>query len=231
MTAEQAQLRGFGIVDALVLSVAQVVPREQDAEAPVALLSPAIDPGGGDKAIEKIKDAITKTYARKSAEVVRKNHEAVDSALAELHEVHVPANTSSDHGFIPPVPEDAPKFVRTVTASMLKGRGDDLPVSSLPVDGTYPSGTTKFEKRNISEIVAEWDAESCIQCGNCAFVCPHSVLRAKSYPADAIGDAPEGFLSAPLNAAGLPQTRYTLQTGSRRVPVPHTARAACVRHC
>ena len=184
-----------------------------------------------DKAIEKIKDAITKTYARKSAEVVRKNHEAVDSALAELHEVHVPAFTSSDHGFIPPVPEDAPKFVRTVTASMLKGRGDDLPVSSLPVDGTYPSGTTKFEKRNISEIVAEWDAESCIQCGNCAFVCPHSVLRAKSYPADAIGDAPEGFLSAPLNAAGPPQTRYTLQTGSRRVPVPHTARAACVRHC
>ena len=164
-----------------------------------------------DKAIEKIKDAITKTYARKSAEVVRKNHEAVDSALAELHEVHVPANTSSDHGFIPPVPDDAPRFVRTVTASMLKGRGDDLPVSSLPVDGTYPSGTTKFEKRNISEIVAEWDAESCIQCGNCAFVCPHSVLRAKSYSADSIGDAPEGFLSAPLNAAGLPQTRYTLQ--------------------
>ena len=164
-----------------------------------------------DKAIEKIKDAITKTYARKSAEVVRKNHEAVDAALAELHEVVVPSFASSDHGFIPPVPDHAPKFVRTVTASMLKGRGDDLPVSSLPVDGTYPSGTTKFEKRNISEIVAEWDAESCIQCGNCAFVCPHSVLRAKSYPADAIGDAPEGFLSAPLNAAGLPQTRYTLQ--------------------
>ncbi|MBB1511808.1 pyruvate:ferredoxin (flavodoxin) oxidoreductase [Tessaracoccus sp. MC1627] len=164
-----------------------------------------------DKAIDKIKDAITKTYARKSAEVVRKNHEAVDAALAELHEVVVPDFASSDHGFIPPVPANAPKFVRTVTATMLTGRGDDLPVSSLPVDGTYPSGTTKFEKRNISEIVAEWDAESCIQCGNCAFVCPHSVLRAKSYPADAIGDAPEGFQSAPLNAAGLPQTRYTLQ--------------------
>ncbi len=111
------------------------------------------------------------------------------------------------------MPGHAPEFVRTVTATMLTGRGDDLPVSSLPVDGTYPSGTTKFEKRNISEIVAEWDAESCIQCGNCAFVCPHAVLRAKSYPADAIGDAPEGFsvgaaqrrrpAADPLHAAGL----------------------------
>ncbi len=164
-----------------------------------------------ERAIERIKAAITKTYARKSAEVVRKNHDAVDSALAELHEMPVPIDDWSDRGLIPPVPEGAPKFVRTVTAEMLRGRGDDLPVSALPVDGTYPSGTTKYEKRNISEIVAEWDAEECIQCGNCAFVCPHSVLRAKSYPADAIGDAPEGFLSAPLNAAGLPQTRYTLQ--------------------
>ena len=162
-------------------------------------------------AIAKIKDAITKTYARKSAEVVRKNHLAVDSALAELYQLEIPADATSERGFIPPVPAGAPHFVRTVTATMLEGRGDDLPVSALPADGTYPSGTTKFEKRNISEIVAEWDEEACIQCGNCAFVCPHAVLRAKSYPTSELDGAPEGFLSAPLNAAGLPSTSYTLQ--------------------
>ncbi|QXT63394.1 pyruvate:ferredoxin (flavodoxin) oxidoreductase [Tessaracoccus palaemonis] len=164
-----------------------------------------------EEAIERIKASITKTYARKSMEVVRKNHIAVDETLAELRHLEVPREASSGHDLIPPVPAGAPRFVRTVTAEMLQDKGDDLPVSALPVDGTYPSGTTKYEKRNISEIVAEWDPESCIQCGNCAFVCPHAVLRAKSYPQGAADGAPEGFLSAPLNAAGLPDTRYTLQ--------------------
>ena len=164
-----------------------------------------------DAAIAKIKDTISKTYARKSAEVVRKNHEAVDATVAELHKVEIPAESTSDRGLIAPVPADSPQFVRTVTATMLQGRGDDLPVSALPVDGTYPSGTTKYEKRNISEIVAEWDPETCIQCGNCVFVCPHAALRAKSYPDHLLDGAPDGFLSAPLNAAGLPSTKYTLQ--------------------
>ena len=164
-----------------------------------------------EEAIEKVKAAITKTYARKSMAIVQKNHEAVDASLAHLHEVQVPASATGQRDLIPPVPSDAPPFVREVTATMLAGRGDELPVSALPVDGAYPSGTTRYEKRNISEIIAVWDNEACIQCGNCSFVCPHAVLRAKYYPSEVTENAPDGFLSQPLDAAGLPDTNYTLQ--------------------
>jgi len=164
-----------------------------------------------EEAIEKVKAAITKTYARKSMAIVQKNHDAVDASLAHLHEVQVPTSATGQRDLIPPVPSDAPPFVREVTATMLAGRGDELPVSALPVDGSYPSGTTRYEKRNISEIIAVWDNEACIQCGNCSFVCPHAVLRAKYYPSEVVENAPEGFLSQPLDAAGLPETSYTLQ--------------------
>ena len=164
-----------------------------------------------EEAIEKVKAAITKTYARKSMAIVQKNHEAVDASLAHLHEVQVPASATGQRDLIPPVPSDAPSFVREVTATMLAGRGDELPVSALPADGSYPSGTTRYEKRNISEIIAVWDNEACIQCGNCSFVCPHAVLRAKYYPSEVAAGAPEGFLSQPIDAAGLPETSYTLQ--------------------
>ena len=164
-----------------------------------------------EEAIEKVKAAITKTYARKSMAIVQKNHEAVDASLAHLHEVQVPASATGQRELIPPVPSDAPPFVREVTATMLAGRGDELPVSALPADGSYPSGTTRYEKRNISEIIAVWDNEACIQCGNCSFVCPHAVLRAKYYPSEVVAGAPEGFLSQPIDAAGLPETSYTLQ--------------------
>lgn len=164
-----------------------------------------------DEAIAKVKDAITKTYARKSMAIVAKNHEAVDASLAHLHQVEVPKAALGERRMIPPVPADAPEFVRSVTATMLSGRGDDLPVSALPADGSYPSGTTRYEKRNVSEIIAVWDNEACIQCGNCSFVCPHAVLRAKYYPTELAADAPKGFLVQPLDAAGLPDTSYTLQ--------------------
>ena len=164
-----------------------------------------------EEAIEKVKAAITKTYARKSMAIVQKNHDAVDASLAHLHEVQVPTSATGQRDLIPPVPSDAPPFVREVTATMLAGRGDELPVSALPVDGAYPSGTTRYEKRNISEIIAVWDNEACIQCGNCSFVCPHAVLRAKYYPSEVVENAPDGFLSQPLDAAGLPDTSYTLQ--------------------
>ena len=143
--------------------------------------------------------------------MVERNQAAVDRALEGLHRVEVPDRATATRGLPPVVPAHAPEFARTVTAEMLAGRGDDLPVSALPVDGTYPSGTAAFEKRNISELVAVWDADLCIQCGNCSFVCPHSVIRSRFYDKAGLDGAPAGFRSAPLDAVGLPDTRYTLQ--------------------
>ena len=164
-----------------------------------------------DEAIAKIKAAIAKTYGRRGAEVVSRNHAAVDATLEGLHQIEVPGRVTSVRELPAMVPASAPEFVRTVTAMMMAGRGDELPVSMLPVDGTYPSGTTAYEKRNISELVAEWDPDLCIQCGNCSFVCPHSVIRATYYDESLLKEAPSDFKSAPLDARGLPDTRFTLQ--------------------
>ena len=164
-----------------------------------------------DEAIGKIKAAIAKTYGRRGAEVVSRNHAAVDATLEGLRQIEVPGRVTSVRELPAMVPASAPEFVRTVTAMMMAGRGDELPVSMLPVDGTYPSGTTAYEKRNISELVAEWDPDLCIQCGNCSFVCPHSVIRATYYDESLLKDAPSDFKSAPLDARGLPDTRFTLQ--------------------
>ncbi|MGA8248950.1 MAG: pyruvate:ferredoxin (flavodoxin) oxidoreductase, partial [Nocardioides sp.] len=163
------------------------------------------------EALDRVKATIRKTYGRRGREVVRRNEVAVDSAVAALAEIHVPATGGTGHALPLVVPASAPEFVRTVTAEMMASRGDALPVSALPVDGTYPSGTTAYEKRRISDVVAEWDPETCIQCGNCSFVCPHSVIRSKYVDAAALDGAPEGFATAPLNAVGLPQAEYRLQ--------------------
>jgi pyruvate-ferredoxin/flavodoxin oxidoreductase len=164
-----------------------------------------------EQAIEAIKASIRKTYGKRGEEVVRRNIEAVDRSLAALHRVPVPDAASSTREPRELVPADAPAFVRDVIATMMAGRGDELPVSALPVDGTYPSGTTKYEKRNISDFVAVWDSELCIQCGNCSFVCPHSVIRSRYFEPSRLDGAPESFPSAALNGAGLPDVRYTLQ--------------------
>lgn len=164
-----------------------------------------------EEAIARIKDAVATTYADHGADVVRRELEAVDLAVESLHRITVPDRVSNTAAPAPLVPDDAPEFVRTVTAEMMAGRGDALPVSALPVDGSYPSGTTAYEKRNISELVAAWDPDTCIQCGNCSFVCPHSVIRTKFYDEDHLTGAPPDFPSAPLGAVGLPQTRYSLQ--------------------
>ena len=164
-----------------------------------------------EEAIAEVKAAIRKTYGRRGLEVVARNEAAVDAALGQLHEIPVPVAASSTRPLPLVVPASAPEFVQRVTAAMMAGHGDDLPVSALPADGTWPSGTSSYEKRRVSERVAQWDPEACIQCGNCAFVCPHAVIRAKFYDADRLDGAPEGFPYAPLNAVGLPESRYTLQ--------------------
>ncbi|MFQ5690328.1 MAG: pyruvate:ferredoxin (flavodoxin) oxidoreductase, partial [Gemmatimonadota bacterium] len=164
-----------------------------------------------EEAIARIKRAIEKTYGRKGAELVRRNFTAVDRSLANLHRVVIPAGPAAGRERLPPVPESAPRFVREVTAPMLAGKGDELPVSALPADGTYPVGTAAWEKRNVAQEVPVWEPDICIQCGNCVFVCPHAVIRSKLYPESELEGAPDGFPSAPLAGRGFPGMRYTLQ--------------------
>jgi pyruvate-ferredoxin/flavodoxin oxidoreductase len=163
------------------------------------------------EAIARVKAAIAKSYSRRGAKVVEANQLAVDRSIEGLERVEVPHAVTSSIELAPLVPADAPEFVQRVTAMMMAGRGDELPVSALPPDGTWPSGTAAYEKRKISELVALWDPELCIQCGNCSFVCPHSVIRSKYYDQSQLATAPEVFRSAPLRARGLPDTGYTLQ--------------------
>ncbi len=162
-------------------------------------------------AIKQIKKAIEKTYFKKGQKVIDQNFKAVDATLANMFEVSYPkASSAADHDLFT-VSNKAPDFVKNVTAVMMADHGDQLPVSAMPIDGTYPSGTTQWEKRNVSNRVAIWEPNDCIQCGNCAYVCPHSVIRAKFYHKDYLKDAPEGFKHAPINARGFPETQYTLQ--------------------
>jgi len=163
------------------------------------------------EAIAKIKASIRKTYGAKGEKVVRQNFQAVDDTLARLHEVRVPAEASSSFDRADPVPTSAPDFVRQVTARMFEDEGNAIPVSLMPVDGTFPSGTAAWEKRNIADEVPVWRPDLCVQCGHCSFVCPHAVIRAKYYDEERLGGAPESFKSAVVNARGYPDIRFTLQ--------------------
>ncbi len=164
-----------------------------------------------EEAIKHIKEAIYKTYKRKGESVVQKNYEAVDTALERLHEVAVPQAATSTFDQVPPVPGNAPEFVRMVTAKMMVGLGDDIPVSLMPADGTFPSATSAYEKRNIADLVPVWNEEMCVQCGQCSFICPHSVIRARYYNEKKLKGAPSTFKSASVNARGYPEARFTLQ--------------------
>jgi pyruvate-ferredoxin/flavodoxin oxidoreductase len=164
-----------------------------------------------DQAIARIKHSIEESYGDKGGDVVRRNFQVVDDALAHLHEVPVPDAATSGVVHLPLVPDNAPPFVREVIAQMMGGRGDDLRVGQMPVDGTFPSGTAAFEKRNVSDIVAVWEQDLCVQCGQCGFACPHSVIRGKYYDERKLDAAPPTFKSAPINARGYPDVRFTLQ--------------------
>jgi pyruvate-ferredoxin/flavodoxin oxidoreductase len=164
-----------------------------------------------EQAIEEIKKAIRKTYGAKGEDVVQQNFRAVDGTLSRLHEVQVPGRATSKFDRLPAVPAKAPEFVREVTARMFEGRGDQIPVSLMPADGTFPSSTARWEKRNVADEVPVWRPDLCIQCGQCSFVCPHSVIRARYYGQSKLTGAPPSFKSAPVNARGYPDVQFTLQ--------------------
>jgi pyruvate-ferredoxin/flavodoxin oxidoreductase len=180
-----------------------------------------------EEAISAIKNSIEKTYGKRGEGIVQKNFAAVDSTLANLHKVEIPEHASSMFGLRAAVPEGAPEFVRNVTARIIEGKGDELPVSALPVDGTYPTGTTQWEKRNISAEIPVWDEELCIQCGKCILVCPHSVIRAKLYERQLLEGAPESFKSAPAKWREFSDKLYTLQVA----PEDCTGCTLCVEIC
>jgi pyruvate-ferredoxin/flavodoxin oxidoreductase len=140
-----------------------------------------------EEAIAAIKHTIEKTYGKRGVSVVQKNFAAVDAALSHLHQVKVPDKVTSSFDIRPAVPAAAPEFVQKFTARIIEGNGDDLPVSAMPVDGTFPTATTQWERRNIALEIPEWDQELCIQCGKCVLVCPHAVIRAKVYDESAPG--------------------------------------------
>lgn len=164
-----------------------------------------------EQALKEIKHAIEKTYGSKGKDVVQKNFDAVDAALAGLHEVKVPSKATGSVAMPPVVPASAPEFVQRVTGEIIAGRGEQIPVSLIPADGTFPGGTTQYEKRNIAVEVPVWDPNSCIQCGQCSIVCPHSVIRTKTYNEAELSAAPESFKSADVNARGYPGSKFTLQ--------------------
>lgn len=163
------------------------------------------------EAIQRIKEAIRKTYGKRGEAVVEMNEAAVDAALSHLHEVNVPAEADGMIELPLVVSREAPAFVQDVTAAMIANRGDALPVSALPADGTYPTGTTRWEKRNLALEVPVWDTDLCIQCGKCVMVCPHAVIRAKVVEDEALAAAPDGFKSAPAQWRGMKDEQYTLQ--------------------
>jgi len=146
-----------------------------------------------EEAISKIKEAVQKTYGKKGQKVVDQNFQAIDTTLANLQQVEVPSEVTSTLEKLPPVSVHAPEFVRNVIGEIVAGRGDKLPVSQIPVDGTWPSGTSAWEKRNLALEIPVWDAELCIYCGKCPFVCPHSAIRSKVFPEALVKDAPSTF--------------------------------------
>jgi len=180
-----------------------------------------------EKAVEAIKGAIKKTYGKKGEKIVDMNNKAVDAALNSIEEIKVSAKATSTISIPDIVSADAPEFVKNVTASIIAGKGDDLPVSAFPNDGTWPTGTCQYEKRNIALQIPEWNPELCIQCGQCSMVCPHAVIRMKIYDKELVKGAPDGFKSSAAKGKGLEGKAFTLQIA----PEDCTGCGACVNKC
>ncbi len=180
-----------------------------------------------EEAIAKIKQAIEKTYGKKGEEIVRMNLQAVDNTLTHLYEVKVPGEVSSKIHRKPPVPDTAPEFVREVLGKMIAREGDLLPVSALPCDGTYPTGTAKWEKRNIAQFIPAWDPDVCVQCGKCVMVCPHGVIRGKAYDANQLAGAPASFKFTDARDKDFAGEKFTIQVA----PEDCTGCGICVDVC
>ncbi len=181
-----------------------------------------------EEAIDQIKKSIRKTYGKKGNEIVQMNINAVDQTLANLYQVTIPDHfDATAKAMQPPVPDTAPAFVREVLGKIIGREGDDLPVSALPVDGTYPCGTTKWEKRNIAQEIPVWDADVCVQCGKCVMVCPHSVIRSKVYEPSQLENAPTTFKTKDAKDHDWHGLKFTIQVA----PEDCTGCGVCVDIC
>ena len=207
-----AQATGMGarvntIMQTCFFAISGVLPREQ--------------------AIEAIKNSIKKTYGKKGDEIVQQNFAAVDQTLANLFEVKIPASVTSTITMPPVVADEAPDFVKNVTAQIMAGFGDALPVSAMPDDGTYPTGTAQWEKRNIALEIPVWDIPVCIQCNKCAIVCPHASIRVKVYDPKELASAPASFKSMDYKGPEYKGMKYTVQVA----PEDCTGCGLCVEVC
>jgi pyruvate-ferredoxin/flavodoxin oxidoreductase len=182
-----------------------------------------------EEAIAKIKEAIYESYWKKGEAVVQKNYDAVDNTLEHLYEVDYSKNVLGDNAFGEHISDKAPDFVSEVLSRIISGEGDELPVSAFPVDGTYPSATTKWEKRNIADAVPVWDADLCTQCGKCFFICPHAAIRPKVYDKELLATAPETFKYTDPIGKEWDKTKeaYTLQVSTEDC----TGCTLCVEFC
>jgi pyruvate-ferredoxin/flavodoxin oxidoreductase len=180
-----------------------------------------------DEAVAAIRAAVERDFGRRGPAVVRRNLDAVERALEALQRVEVPGRASATRGRRAPVPAAAPDFVQRVTARLLAGEGDLLPVSALPVDGTFPTGTARFEKRELASEIPIWEPGLCIDCGKCALVCPHAAIRMKVYPQSALAGAPGGFASKEFRSKELPGMQLTIQVA----PDDCTGCGVCVEVC
>ena len=180
-----------------------------------------------DVAIGAIKDAIKKSYGSKGEKVIAMNNAAVDNAMDKIFEVKVPATVTSKTHIAPSVSDKAPQFVKDVTGEILAGRGDQLSVSKMPIDGKFPTGTTQYEKRNIAVHIPAWDPEVCIQCGQCSLVCPHAAIRIKAYDPEYLKKAPATFKSTEAKGKEFAGMKFTVQVA----PEDCTGCTVCVVNC